>query len=320
MNILLTAIGKRVQLIKHLKKNFNVIGVDAGELAPAIYFVDKFYQIEKFYEEGYIKSLFEICKKEKVDLLIPLYELEFLLLSKYREKFNYIGTTLVLSNSKIIDICNDKFKTYDFLHKNINCPKIYRDIDIENIIKEQINDVYPLIIKPKNGMGSSGVFKISNIKELSFFKDYVKEPIIQQYIQGEEYTVDVLCDFEGQPIYVVPRKRLEVRSGEVSKSKVVNDEKIIKETLKVIQLLNNEKENGIGLMGPLTIQFFKTKKDEIYFLEINPRFGGGVPLSFKAGADYSKALKEMKLGKKLKYEDFFEEITMLRFDDAIFIE
>ncbi|KEI12085.1 carbamoyl phosphate synthase-like protein [Clostridium novyi B str. ATCC 27606] len=318
MNILLTAIGKRVQLIKHLRKEFNVIGTDVGELAPTINFVDKFYKIPKFNETQYLKNLLDICNNEKVDVLIPLYELEFKILSKNRYKFKKIGTELLLSNSKIIDICNNKYSTYEFLNDSIKCPKVYYERDIEFIIKEKMEQIFPLIIKPKNGMGSNGVFKINDLRELEFFKEYVKEPIIQEYIDGEEYTVDVLCDLNGKPVYIVPRKRLEVRSGEVSKSRTIYDNNIINQTLKIIDKFNAINVDGIRLMGPLTLQFFKTNENEIYFLEINPRLGGGVPLSFEAGANYSIAIKRMINKEKLEYKKYFKELTMLRFDDAIY--
>lgn len=320
MRILLTSIGKRVQLIKHLKSQFEIIGVDANELVPALKFVDKFYKIPKFNNKDYLKTLLNICKIENIDILIPLYELEFDILTKNRNEFEKIGTKLILSNSKIIDICNDKYKTYELLKNVIKCPKVYNIQEINYNLKKKSEKILPLIIKPKNGMGSSNVFKINNLKELKFFKTYVKNPIFQQYIQGEEYTVDVLCDFQGKPIYIIPRKRLEVRSGEVSKSKTIHDELIISETLKVIKEFNKISLKEINLMGPLTIQFFKTNDNNIYFLEINPRFGGGVPLSFKAGANYAKCLKEMINGIKLNYIDNFEEITMLRFDDAIYLK
>src|SRR3712207_705400 len=105
MNILITSIGKRVQLIKYLKKRCNVIGVDCGNLSPAINFVDKFYVISKFTEENYIKDLISICKKEKIKMLIPLHEGEFYILDANRKKFNEIGTRLLLSNKQILDIC-----------------------------------------------------------------------------------------------------------------------------------------------------------------------------------------------------------------------
>ncbi|NRY60065.1 ATP-grasp domain-containing protein [Clostridium beijerinckii] len=319
-SLLLTAIGKRVQLIKHLKQNFNVIGVDAEELNPAKDFVDKFYKIPKINESGYIDSLLDICDNEEIKLLIPLYEREFEILHNERKKIENIGVLLLLSNIEILEVCKDKQKTYDyFCNSKINIPKVYSETEIENIITFGDIDKFPLIIKPRDGMGSNGVYKINNIKELIFFKDYIENGIIQQHIDGKEYTVDVLVDLDGKPIYVVPRKRIEVKAGEVVKSCTEKNQEIINATLKVIENLNKLKDkNGLGLVGPLTIQFFKKNDGDIYLLEVNPRFGGGVPLSFKAGADYGQRILEMIEGKKFDYTKDFEEITMLRYDEAVF--
>lgn len=320
MNLLITSIGKRVQLIKHLKEKFNVIGVDAGELNPAKYFVDKFYRIPKANEMKYIDSLLEICQKEEIKVLIPLYEGEFEILNSSRKRFQEIGTVLMLSNDEILNICKDKQETYKFfLNSEINVPKVYFEEEIRNIILYGDIDKLPLIIKPRDGMGSDNVFKVNSINELEFFRNYIKDGIVQEYIAGDEYTVDVLVDLQGNPIYIVPRKRLEVRAGEVVKSCTVKDNNIINETEKVIKKLNELRNaEGLALMGPLTIQFFKDYKGNILLLEINPRFGGGVPLSFEAGADYGKKICEMVEEKELKYIKDFKEMTMLRYEDAVF--
>lgn len=307
MRILLTAIGKRIQLIKYLKKSCEVFGTDCGDLAPAMYFVDKFFKIPKCNEEGYIASLINICDDENIDLLIPLYEKEFELLCNHRDRFNNIGTRLLLSDLDVISTFNDKYKTYEFLKENtINTPKSYIKNNLPNNIK------YPLIIKPIDGMGSSNVFKVKNEKELSFFIDYVENPIIQEHIEGAEYTIDVLCDFNGKVISAVPRERLEVRSGEVSKSRTVKDFKIIDD---VLDLCSKTK-----FVGPITIQCIVTSRGEIKFIEVNPRFGGGVPLSFEAGVDYGKYFKLMCKGEEITpIIGEFKEITMLRYDEAVFL-
>ncbi|WP_173696509.1 ATP-grasp domain-containing protein [Clostridium saccharoperbutylacetonicum] len=319
-SLLLTSIGKRVQLIKHLSKSFKVIGVDASDMNPAKAFVDKFYKIPKASDNNYIESLMEICEKEKVKVLIPLYEGEFEILHNERSQFYSIGTIVLLSNKEILNICKDKEETYKyFVNSEINIPNVYSKIEIDDILTYGDIDKFPLIIKPKCGMGSDNVFKLNDFKELKFFKEYVKDGIIQEFIAGDEYTVDTLVDLKGNPIYVVPRKRIEVRSGEVVKSATEKNQGIINETLKVIGHLNKLRDKeGLALCGPLTIQFFKTLDNKVFLLEINPRFGGGVPLSFEAGADYGKKISEMLDGKDKEYMKNFDEIMMLRYEEATF--
>lgn len=318
--ILITSIGKRVQLIKHLKKTFRIVGVDAGDINAGRYFVDKFYKIPKANESDYVKALLDICKKEKVKGLIPLYEGEFEVLNRAREKFERQGTFLILSGEKVINICKNKKLTYEyFLKSKINQPKSYCETEINEIIEKKDFTEFPLFIKPVDGMGSSNTFRINGINELEFFRDYIENNIIQECIEGEEYTVDCLVGINGNPIYIVPRKRLEVNSGEVVKSRTVHDDAIINNTIQVIKHLNEAKDKkGLGAIGPLTIQFFKDKNSNIYLLEINPRFGGGVPLSFESGADYGMAINMILNNEEVHYLDEFEEKTMLRYDEAVF--
>jgi carbamoyl-phosphate synthase large subunit len=315
MKALITAIGKRVQLIRYLREELVMVGVDSGELVPAEGFVDKFYRVPKCNDENFIEKILEICKNEKIDIIIPLYEKEFSVFIENRNKFENLKTFLMLSNKKVIDICNNKWSTYCFFKENnINTPDTYLGTDDINAIS------YPVIIKPADGMGSSNVFKVNNRNELEFFKNYVKNCIIQEYIEGIEYTIDVLCDLGGNVISIVPRERIEVRSGEVSKSKTVKRMDIVDATLNLCNKLKLASlKEEISLVGPLTIQCIINKNNEIKFIEINPRFGGGVPLSIEAGINYGKYFKEMVEGRKIKAQiGEFREITMLRYDEAIF--
>ena len=331
MNLLLTSIGKRIQLIEHLKTRFRVIGVNASLQNPARHFLDGFYQIPRCKEDGYVETLLKICREEKIDLLIPLFELEFSYLNAARDRFEEIGVKLILSEKPVIDICNDKMRTAAFFEKyGIPAPHTFSPMEMEELMSRDNRHIipsdgcerktcsYPLIIKPLDGMGSEGVFRISNRKELEFFKDYVKKPILQSCATGTEYTIDALCDLQGNPVYIVPRIRLEVRSGEVTKSRTFKQEIVIRETEKLLEALNKEGR----VIGPMTIQCFleengeSEKKPE--FIEINPRFGGGVPLSFAAGADYADALKKMCEGIQLIYQKDFSELTMMRYDQAVY--
>lgn len=294
MNLLLTSIGKRIELIEHLKTRFRVVGVDASAMNPAKRFADIFYQVPRCREDGYVEALLEICRKENVSLLVPLYEPEFLILDKARDRFEEIGVKLVLSDRQVLEVCGDKRRTAAFFDKHeIPAPKTFSADDVVKIIAGE-KAVYPLILKPAGGMGSEGIFRVKNRKELAFFYEYAGDNVlVQECAAGREYTIDVLCDFYGEPVYIVPRIRLEVISGEVSKSRVDMRKDVIAETEKLLAALGKE---GC-VCGPMTIQCFLSEDGtDISFIEINPRFGGGVPLAFAAGADYAEALFIMAQG------------------------
>ena len=309
MTILLTSIGKRVELVKHFKSAGRVVGADSSDLNAARYFTDAFYRIPRADEEGYIDSLTEICKNEKADFIIPLHEAEFDVLCDHRDKFENVKTMLVLSDKNIIDICKDKYKTSEFFKRHdIPSPTTYAKEDTFE------NESFPLVIKPSDGMGSMGVFVVKDSDDLAYALKKTSNPIVQEKIEGTEFTMDVLCDMDGNLIYVVPRERLEVRDGEVNKSRVVLDDGIIALSKKVVESMKLEGK----VRGPLTLQCFKTKDGSLKMLEINPRFGGGVPLSFASGADYAGAFSDILEGRKTEVNEI-KEITMLRYTESVFV-
>ena len=145
--------------------------------------------------------------------------------------------------------------------------------------------------------------------------------IIQEKIKGIEYTIDVLCDFCGNVVAVVPRVRLEVRSGEVAKSITERNEEVINKTVELIAKLNTYGK----VIGPITVQCFVTQGEKavadnkVVFLEINPRVGGGVPLTFEAGVNYGKFIEMFAKGYVHSGEICdFKEISMMRYDKAVY--
>ncbi len=304
MNILITSIGRRVQLIEHLKNTFTVIGVDASEHNAAQQFVDRFYLVPRCDEDNYIERLLDICGGNDVQLIIPLYEREFDKLCSFRDRFYDIGTRILLSDTEVIKICNDKYSTQKF----------FKD---EQIMSPKLTTHAPAVIKPVDGMGSQGIYIVDTDEELNAAKVLSKgEVIVQEKITGVEYTIDVLCDFDGGIASVVPRIREEVRSGEVAKSRTEHNESIINATKNLIVKLNKYGK----VVGPITVQCFLTDNNEVIFIEINPRFGGGVPLTFEAGVNYGKIIEGFVEGKTANdFISTFKDISMMRYDMAVYI-
>ena len=137
-----------------------------------------------------------------------------------------------------------------------------------------------------------------------------------EYVSGEEYTLDIFIDFDQVVQAIVPRKQLEVRAGEVSKSQIGLNPKIIAAGSQVAKALSQR-----GGLGMINLQCMYTVDGEVKFIEINPRFGGGCPLSIYAGYPFSQWAVEMALGRPLSPlpADLGDGLTMLRYDDAIFI-
>jgi len=318
-NILFTSIGRRVSLIQHFRKVLldlglkgKLIGADMLLSAPAMHVVDRKYQVCKVTSEDYIPQLLNICKKENVKLLIPLIDTGLLILAENKHRFKRAGVTALVSDVNVIQIAMDKHNTYKFFVENrIDTPKIF---DIDELLKR--NDInYPLVMKPARGSASIGVTKINSKEELKFFKERIPDPILQEYIEGDEYTLDVLVDFDGKVKCVVPRKRLEVRAGEVSKGITAKNKKVIKTGKEVVEALK-------GALGPIIVQGFLARDGKFKLTEINPRFGGGHPLAIVAGADYPRWIIEMMLGRdpEIKLDGWEDGLVMLRYDEAVFVK
>ena len=260
INILFTSSGRRVSLINKFKETFNehklngnIITADLKETAPTAYISDKHYIVPRVTEENYLEELLRICQKEEIHLLVPLIDTELNLLAENKRYFEEIGVKVLVSSKELNEIANNKINTYHFFtSKHIPTPKVYCDEEIENK-----NYTFPILIKPFDGSSSKGVTKVMNEKELNFFKDYIPNAMIQEYISGDEYTVDVMVDFEGNIKTIVPRLRIETRAGEVSKGITKKDYDIIKAAENVVKALPSP-------VGCITLQCFKQRKWRSY--------------------------------------------------------
>lgn len=173
---------------------------------------------------------------------------------------------------------------------------------------------YPFFLKPACGSASGGATQIDNPRQLEFFLESIPDPVLQEFVAGQEYTLDILADFEGRVRCVVPRLRIETRAGEISKGMTVKNRALIDAGKRVVEALP-------GAMGCITVQCFLTPQGEIQFIEINPRFGGGFPLSAQAGADFPRWIVEMMLGRnpQIALDSWTDGLLMFRYDDAIFV-
>lgn len=302
---------------KQLKIDAVFIGTDTTELAPAIQLCDKAFIVKPTTHDNYIKELLKIVKNHKISLLIPTVDLDLRLLAQNKAKFTKLGCVVLISDPEVIHICQDKRETYRFLSNNgFDTPKTTspgKALSAKNLSR-------PFFLKPWDGYASRGNAVVKSRKELEFFSKRIPNCIVQELVEGTECTCDIYVDFDMQVRCVVPRKRIQVRAGEVSKGQVVKNRRIMKETARLVEKL------GAG-PGVITIQLFLTKNNIIKFIEVNPRFGGGVPLSIKAGADFPKWILHELLsadGKRkkpnIRFDGFKDGLVMLRYDGEVWLE
>ncbi|MCH7556453.1 MAG: ATP-grasp domain-containing protein [Planctomycetes bacterium] len=318
LGVLFTCIGRRVSLLnsfrraaKQLKINASFFGTDTTELSSALQLCDEGFLVKPTTHPRYIGQLLSIVKTSRVKLLVPTIDLDLKLLARNKRKFAAMGCRVLVSNPEVIDICQDKRKTYQFLVKNSFDTPVTMSVR-SALSKKKLN--WPCFLKPWDGYAGRGNAVVNNRRELLFYAKRIPNLICQEFIEGTEHTCDVYVDFCLRVRCVVPRKRIEVRAGEVSKAQVVKDPRIMSEAAILVETL------GAG-PGVITLQLFLTKNDRVKFVEINPRFGGGAPLSIKAGANFPKWILQELLGKKtnIRFDGFKDDLIMLRYDSEVWL-
>ncbi len=316
MNILVTSAGQRVSLVRAFQKEIKKV-IETGKvytvdlnpiLAPACHISDGYDFIAKVTDENYIQDLLQICLKRRIKLIIPTIDTELLILSKNKDLFIENGIIPIVSDFKFIQKCRDKRISNKFFEDN--------GVDIpESIDKNKPS--FPLFIKPYDGSLSKDIFIVKDHSELTEYHMSNSKLMFMEYIdnlENDEYTVDTYYDKNNELKCVVPRKRIFVRSGEINKGVTRKNEikAFVKSKLSKIE----------GAIGCLTMQFFfNPKSKRIVGIEINPRFGGGYPLSYLAGANFPQwIIKEYLLKEDLFYfEEWENNLLMLRYDDEILV-
>tara|TARA_R100000664_G_C2753498_1_gene140918 strand:+ start:1737 stop:2678 length:942 start_codon:yes stop_codon:yes gene_type:complete len=312
MNILVSCAGgpAAVGVIKSLKDmNFDgkVVAIDCDELSVGFHLVDKSYVVPFSVEDIFWEEILKIIRKEEINLILPTGDADIVHFSKNKTMLNKMGVTVFMSSYESINICQDKFKFYDKCKNKFSLPKT-------NILYENIN--YPILCKPKRGSGSRGIrlcydenciSSLETDSSLHRSGDY----IYQEYLPGQEYTIDVLCDMQSNPISVVVRKRLQIKAGISSKGEIVKNNFIEKGCFDICKFLK--------LKGPICLQMKEDEKGIPKFIEINPRFGGSTYFTTLAGVNFMKIILDLIEEKEIKINKP-KNIKVLRYYNEVVID
>jgi carbamoyl-phosphate synthase large subunit len=314
-NVLVLSAGRRVSLVRAFKAaidDLNIIGDVFGadmnpSMSAACNVLSNSFVLPHVLNDEYIDELKALCLKQSITLVIPTIDTELLKLAKYKQAFKELGITIVVSDSELVIPCRDKRLTHD----------LFNEIGFPVPITYSLNNItFPCFSKPISGSLSQNIRILQSQEELDTWDVPKSEMMYMEIISNEEfneYTIDVYYTQNSELICMVPRERVEVRGGEISKGRTNKS---------LIKLLKEPMSKITTAFGCLTLQVFKSKTSEqIYGIEINPRFGGGFPLSNAAGARYPEfLLRETFLNEKLSYTDEWEDqLVMLRYDAEVLV-
>ncbi len=316
INILITSAGKRVTLIKQFQETLRrfypeakVFTTDMNPaMAPAGIASDGCMVVPRVTAPGYIEVLLTICKEKGIRIIVPTIDTELLVLAENKELFRENGIEPMVSELPFIQACRDKRNTGTFLNSH--------DIRVPAPV-DKSNPTFPLFAKPYDGSLSKDLYVVRCKEELT--QEILNHPklIFMEYIDKQEYkefTVDMYYGRDNRVKAIVPRERIEIRAGEINKG--------VTRKNYLVRFLKERLEYLPGVVGCICIQlFYRDSDDDVVGIEINPRFGGGYPLSYYAGANFPEyVVREYMLDETLTYMDIWADNTlMLRYDNEVIV-
>ncbi len=299
--VLFTCAGQRVDIVTAFgRAGALTVAADADALAPALYHADRHAIVPRIDDPEYLPALGRLIADHDVRLVVPLTDLDQLLLARERES---LDTLVLLPDPGVVECVNDKYAAHLFFEANgIPSPPSWLPAEIPEDAR------YPVLVKPREGFGSRHIYEARNRQELELFLRYTPaDSFVQQRCLGEEFSIDVFCDLEGRCLNAIPRTMIQSKGGESIKGMTIKDWDLIRYGAHVAETL--------GLVGPANIQCFREEDGRHEITDVNPRFGGAFPLPTAAGSRYPELALALAAGERPEpaLGDFREGVVMTRF-------
>jgi carbamoyl-phosphate synthase large subunit len=288
----MTAASRRVALVQALRRALarpglsgEVIVCDVNAMSPAVQVGDRAYGVPYSDDPSYLDEILAICQRHDVGLVVPTIDDELPAFAAQRDRFEAAGIRVAVSPVETALACNDKLATCRTLRANgVAAAATWLPEDLP------ADYTLPLFIKPRGGRGGVQAYRADTRAQVEFFLTYVSTPLVQEFLDGPEFTLDLLCDFGGRPLSVVPRERVVIRAGVMDRGRTVNDPALVDLAIACARVFR--------FAGAVNIQCRVVDGRPVVF-EINARFSGGIPLTIAAGADFPAMLVDLALGRRV---------------------
>lgn len=298
MNILLTSVGRRSYLVEYFRvalAGSGQVHASNSEVTVATKAADRSVVTPLIYDANYIPFLIDYAVGNKISAIISLLDIDLLVLARHADKFSAAGVRLILAPYETVRISNDKWMTFQFLRSNgISTPETFLDLDAAKAALESGTLNYPVVIKPRWGMGSIGLFFAENETELEVlyqksrraaFETYLRYEsnqtpeqaiIIQERMRGQEYGLDVINDLGGGYVTTLAKAKLVMRAGETDVGLTVDNKPFEAVGRRLGELLRHQ--------AIMSVDCFYAG-EQVYVGELNCRISGHYPLSHLAGVN-----------------------------------
>jgi carbamoyl-phosphate synthase large subunit len=299
--VLFTCAGQRVDIVTAFAQaGATTIAADANPLAPALYHAHRHALVPRVADPRYLPALNELIVEHDVKLVVPLTDLDQLMLTRARDQLKAL---VLLPEESVVERLGDKYLAHQLLEEhNLDSPSTWLPTEVPADVR------FPVLVKARHGFGSRHIYRAENASELEFFLRYTPvDSIVQQACLGEEFSIDVFCDWDARCLNAIPRTMIESKGGESIKGQTIKDWSLIEFGRRVAETLQ--------IIGPANVQCFRESDGRHYVTDINPRFGGGFPLPTAAGSRYPELALALARGERPepRLGEFREGVTMTRF-------
>lgn len=315
-NVLITSAGgaSAINVIQTLKSQNEIpvrlVAVDINARAAGLFLADVGHTVPRASDSSFIPTILDLCQKEDINVVIPILSVEMPVFTAHSDEFGRRGIGMVISSLETVKICSNKWLTSRFFAESgIPAPQTWVSTDLP-----KRNELpYPLIVKPNVGSGSRNTYRASTPEQLEALLPLVPDPVIQEFIQGQEYTIDLFSDWQSNLLAAIPRERVRTSGGKSILARTVSDEEILGWVQKIVKQSK--------LVGAGNIQCFRGA-DGLGFTEINTRFAaGGLPLCVAAGANTPLMYLRLALRQPvIPVWEYVEGLVMVRYFTELFLE
>ena len=298
INILVTGAGggvgqgiiKSIKLIDDL--DMHVIAADMSPLASGLYGGNEAILVPAASANDYFDVISDICMENNINYYFPGTDVELLKAADFAsELFHKCQTETAVCPKDVIEIADDKYSTYKFLVDNgFDAPvtSFPNDTDLNSL-------QYPVIIKPRVGCRSIGVYKVNNVQDAKTAIGSVDGPVIQEYLDGDEFTCTVVA-VKDKISDVLCLKR-DLRAGDTYRA-FPEKNSVIEEYVKNLAL-------KLGIYGSCNFQL-RLDNGVPKLFEINSRFSGTTPFCAQLGFNpvefYLKARLDIPYESNVNYD------------------
>jgi carbamoyl-phosphate synthase large subunit len=311
VRVLVTGAGgpAAIAAMKSLRADSSIqlIAADMDPWAAGLYLVPERTLVPAGTAPEFAEVLLGRCRALGVDVVLPTVDAELLPLAAARDTFAAAGIRLLLAPATALGVILDKLSLARHCHGIVPVPRT----EPFGPATDPGSWTYPVVVKPRQGSGSRGVVIVGSAAELAAL-DRPPGLIVQDFLPGEEYSVDVLADAAGHVIASVPRLRARVDSGVSVGGRTVHDPEV--------EGFGRAVARATGLTYVANVQCRRDRDGQPALLEVNPRMPGTLGLTIASGVDMPRLALAALLGQAVPDRLDFCERAVVRFLDERFVD